>query len=226
MKNIYKNKKKYFFTLIELLVVIAIIAILAAMLLPALSKARDKAKQISCTSNFKQLGQVIHFYVDDNEGYIPLADGSAGFKNRWYRHFVRYIDGRTPLDGDLASDYKVGVLKCPSDMMAFEGEDFKKCSYGYNERAGSIGYGYIHKLNNVKDPSSKLIMGDSYHIGEDAVPIRKSSSYTVRPISAGKGLYERRHNNGSNVLWVDGHVSYRKDIALINGTSSYWHLDE
>ena len=64
-------KKVFLFTLIELLVVIAIIAILAAMLLPALAKARDKARAISCVSQLKQMGLAHAMYEDDNNGYIP-----------------------------------------------------------------------------------------------------------------------------------------------------------
>ena len=68
------NKK---FTLIELLVVIAIIAILAAMLLPALQQARGRARSVGCSNNFVQLGKIHAFYVNDMNGFFPVAQGSA-----------------------------------------------------------------------------------------------------------------------------------------------------
>ena len=65
------ERNKNVFTLIELLIVIAIIAILAGMLLPALSHAREKAKAVGCTSNLKQMGMMMHFYANDNHEYFP-----------------------------------------------------------------------------------------------------------------------------------------------------------
>ncbi len=109
------------FTLIELLVVIAIIAILAAMLLPALAKAKAAAAKAKCSSNLKQLGTAITLFGEDH-GYFPPA-GDETVQNHqisWDSYINFYISGghlsQTDLDvGDLDPDFAPPILRCPSD---------------------------------------------------------------------------------------------------------------
>ncbi len=100
------------FTLIELLVVIAIIAILAALLLPALARAREKANQAACISNLKQIGIALALYIDDNDGFFPIAKSvtAAGDDLNWTKTLGPYLPRQGPNETSRA--HKVFV--CPS----------------------------------------------------------------------------------------------------------------
>ncbi|MEO7715979.1 MAG: DUF1559 domain-containing protein [Capsulimonas sp.] len=96
------TKSKSGFTLIELLVVIAIIAILAAILFPVFAKAREKARQISCVSNLKQIGLGIMQYTQDNDEILPMARINDGKNSPWQEQIMPYVKS-------------TGVFKCPSN---------------------------------------------------------------------------------------------------------------
>jgi len=201
------------FTLIELLVVIAIIAILAAMLLPALSRAREKARQAVCMSNLKQITLAFLMYAEDHEGYLspayyylPGYSGEIGW-DFTTQDWVNWTPG-------IVGQYLTSrVFECPS---RFQLKSYDRPFTGYAYNASYLGGGYDPnfgeerapvKITRIANPSATILLADSA-IWSPYTNELIANNYLRAPNDPsyfGPNVHFR-HNGFANVAFCDGHV--------------------
>jgi len=198
------------FTLIELLVVIAIIAILASMLLPALSQAKEKGRQALCLSNTKQIITACLMYADYRDEQLPLGSRTPV---AWFDAIYEYLNGRE-------------VYVCPTQTQnpqSFNlGYGWNYQEFGYKPSAHVYGWGT--KLGDLTHPHETLLIGDSEDMGARPVQAYWNFRYVYKRHIT---LIARRHNNGACIAFCDGHserLTYWELIKRVPGVAAPWRL--
>lgn len=187
-------KAKHAFTLVELLVIIAVVAILAALLLPALSRVKEKARRIECTSNLRQVNLAIRLYADDHSDSLPVLPDPNPYPNGVGAYYKQLVKGYLGLTGPAAPAEK--VFMCPADRTVCTEMTHAFTSYTFNGyEAGPEALPRItgQKLSSIRSPATAVTAGEwPAFFGGSWHPLKNGACADAKSV----------------LSFVDGHVAF------------------
>jgi prepilin-type N-terminal cleavage/methylation domain-containing protein/prepilin-type processing-associated H-X9-DG protein len=203
------------FTLIELLVAVAIIAIIAAILFPVFAQAREKARQATCVSNMKQLGQIMMMYAQDHDERVaPTYYPSSDQMGHWANLMIPYL-------GQGPQLWPGGIMICPS---AF----YKTRSYALSQELSATPQAVVTRpaevvlfaetcqVKEYTSTAAQLETGEECWGGENGTgvgPTLKDDD-NISPPTGCYSMPRYRHSGGVNLTFVDGHVKWMRKGSL------------
>jgi prepilin-type N-terminal cleavage/methylation domain-containing protein/prepilin-type processing-associated H-X9-DG protein len=230
------SKRVRGFTLIELLAVIAIIALLLAILMPALSRAKEQAKKTRCQANLKQIGLAMHLYAGDYDYKVPRAElrpGVAiysGIDMRWPVLFMPYVGG---LSGNVENYHEVGIYDCPSYPIKEQTVDY--CTNAFDLKGSMTEYFGFSKLDDFPRHAKTIYMADYEYIPDmdhikiilkddppDTMKVKMQSldvwntNHLPSAPDSSRRVARNRHKKWLNCLYVDGHCD---DVVALQITA-------
>jgi len=230
----FNNQRPRGFTLIELLVVIAVIAILAAILFPVFASAREKARQIVCESNLKQIGTAVLLYTEDYDEHLPPASYNdpaaatpSSTPSAWMYFVDSYIKSGIAQSASGNPGQAVSVYTCPDDSVT-DVSSPPTPSHDYTANSNIMPSwisptGFTPATNPavtiaaIHSPSQLVLIAEAaggsriFSTGQDDVTVADSGSGDGDVFWQCQAIYLRgrvRHNGGANYLFTDGHVKW------------------
>jgi type II secretory pathway pseudopilin PulG len=190
---------------VELLAVIAILAILAALLLPALARAKEKAKAIFCRNNLKQWALATQLYATDHDDYLP-KDGSASGSSTdagWYVDLPKEMSLRTyaemPWRTNAGIDPGTSIWICPSNPRRSNGKNL--FLYCLNEHVNGIGAGNQVKITRIPQPTATIWLFDNGGLA---------------PVAQENNVHTNLHSRGAQFDFLDGHAARFRNTQYWN----------
>lgn len=215
------------FTLLELLVVTGIMAILAALMLPALSRAKESARRAQCVSNLRQIGFAAQMYWDEHEGAAfryrgAATNGGDVFWFGWLERWTGGNEGRRAFDAAPGALYPYlqgrGVEVCPS-------LDYRSSQFKLKATGAAYGYGVnlhltaplLHNLASVTRPADTAAFADAGQVNTFQAPASPGNplleEFFYVSASAAEATAHFRHRHSANAVFCDGHVEREKPLA-------------
>lgn len=215
-------RRKEGFTLIELLVVIAITALLAAILFPVFGKAREKARQVNCISNLKQMGTAWLMYAQDWDDYAVMSGGPVASDAQWALDLGPYIKSIPECpSNDYKSSWSMNTYLGANNPLSN--------NYAYNAKLGYINTGYnINGRYTLEDINKGRLRQSNTAVFCDAAKVSNlNNTYSTIEWSTEETRIGNFHSGGTNIVFADAHAAWKRwDTNLYQDYFLWLSLDK